>query len=277
MNLDLVVDWISGPGLQIVLIAIGATLAARGARAAFGEMPGRLWPNDKHARSLAQALSWLTVSLVWIVAVFMVLQRIGIPLTTFVAPATVAGVAVGFGAQRIVADLLSGFFLFTERQLADGDLVRISQPGQTAGVTGTVEALTLRTTRLRTLSGEVVFVPNGEIRQLTNLSMDWGRIVLDVPITAGTDVDEALHILRSTAGEMHTDERWSEVLLGEPVATVESIDADNVTLRLLTRTRPGEQFAAAAELRRRVVERMRLEGLTTVGPLAAEASAADRS
>lgn len=277
MRLGELVDWIDGPGLEIVLILLGAVLAARLARTAFGEMPGRFWSGDKHARSVAQALSWLTVSLVWTVAVFMVLQRLGVPLTSFVAPATVAGVAVGFGAQRIVADLLSGFFLFTERQLADGDLVRISAPGQTTGVTGTVEALTLRTTRLRTLSGEVVFVPNGEIRQLTNLSMDWARVVLDVPFGVGVDVDQVLRVLRATASEMHDEERWTDIVMGEPVATVESIDADNVTVRLLTRTRPGEQFAVAAELRRRVVDRVRQEGLTTAGPLASEATMAARS
>lgn len=277
MTFEPVTDWLAGAGLEILLVLIGAVLAARVARAVFGDLPHRLWSRDKHARSLGQALSWLGVALVWLVAVFMVVQRLGVPLTSFVAPATVVGVALGFGAQRIVSDLLSGFFLFAERQLADGDLVRISAPGTTAGVTGTVEALTLRTTRLRTLGGEVVFVPNGEIRQLTNLSMDWGRVVLDVPFGAGVDVDAALRILRGTATGMHEDERWKDVLLGEPVATVESIDADNVTLRVLTRTRPGEQFAAASELRRRVVERVRQEGLTTTGPLASEGLAAARS
>ena len=146
-------------------------------------------------------MAWLATATIWVIAIMMILLRFNVPLTSVVPPATIIGVAVGFGAQRIVADLLSGFFLFAERQLGYGDVVRISPPGTTAGVTGTVEELTLRTTRLRTRSGEVVFVPNGEIRQVTNLSMDWALIVVDVFLHDDVDLERAVEVLE-TAGSV---------------------------------------------------------------------------
>ncbi len=126
------------------------------------------------------------------------------------------GVTVGFGAQRLVQDLFSGFFLLAEHQLAVGDVIRISAPGTTEGVGGTVEEITLRVTRLRTLKGEVVFIPNGEIRQVTNLSVEWARLVLDVPLRPDEDFNRAITVLRDVCKEMWADERWAVVLLENP-------------------------------------------------------------
>src|SRR4029077_12578152 len=127
----------------------------------------------------------------------LVLQLFGVPLTTLVAPATVAGVAVGFGAQRIVQDLLAGFFMIAERQYGFGDVIRISSLGATTGVTGTVEDVTLRGTRMRTVNGGVVIVPNGHMSQVTSLSRDWARAVVDVPVPATADVNRVTEILRA--------------------------------------------------------------------------------
>jgi small-conductance mechanosensitive channel len=268
MTLDDLSHWARSSGLQIVLIIIGSVLLARLVHAVLERAPGRFGGSDRHSRAVAQALAWLVDALITVVASVLVLQRLNVPLTSFVAPATVAGVAIGFGAQRVVADLLSGFFMFAERQLGYGDVVRISQPGQTSGVTGTVEALTLRTTRLRTLSGEVVFVPNGEIRQLTNLSMDWARVVLDIPFSAEADLETGIALLRAASQAMRDDGHWQDLLMGEPVIRgVETLDVDTVTVRLLVRTPPGSQFEVAGELRRRIAEALRREGMSTAGPV----------
>jgi small conductance mechanosensitive channel len=268
VTLDDLSRWARSSGLEILLVVIGALLLARLVHALLERAPGRFGGSDRHSRAVAQALTWVIDALITVIATVIVLQRLNVPLTSIVAPATVAGVAIGFGAQRVVADLLSGFFLFAERQLGYGDVVRISQPGQTAGVTGTVESLTLRTTRLRTLSGEVVFVPNGEIRQLTNLSMDWARVVLDVPFSADADLEAGIGLLRSVTAAMREDGYWREQLLGEPVIRgVETLDVDNLTVRLLVRTPPGRQFEVAGELRRRIAEALRREGVTTAGPV----------
>jgi small conductance mechanosensitive channel len=268
VSVDDLTHWSRGAGLEIVLIFLGAVLVGRFARWVALRMPSRLHRRDKHMFALAQALAWLATATVWVVAAMLILLKFNLPLTSVVPPATVAGVAVGFGAQRLVADLLSGFFMFAERQLGYGDVVRISQPGQTSGVTGTVEALTLRTTRLRTLSGEVVFVPNGEIRQLTNLSMDWARVVLDIPFSAEADLETGIALLRAASQAMRDDGHWQDLLMGEPVIRgVETLDVDTVTVRLLVRTPPGSQFEVAGELRRRIAEALRREGMSTAGPV----------
>src|SRR5258708_17034663 len=127
-----------------------------------------------------------------------ILARLGIPATSLVAPPAVAAVALGFGAQRIVQDLLAGFFIITERQYGFGDLIRLSVPSLPDPAIGTVEDVTLRVTTVRTAGGEVVITPNGQISQATNLSRDWARAVVDVPVPAAAAVNPATDVLRLT-------------------------------------------------------------------------------
>src|SRR4029078_6977921 len=134
-------------------------------------------------------------------------------------------------------DLLAGFFLFSERQFGIGDLIRLSQPGSTAGVTRTVGELSLRVAKRRRASGEFVVVPNSALRQVTNLSKDWSRVVLDIPVAATEDLDQATSVLLGAASSMSEDPAWAGMLLGEPVvAGVETIEVGYVRLRLLVRT-----------------------------------------
>ncbi len=132
----------------------------------------------------------------------MVADRFGLPLATLIPTATVAGVALGFGAQRVPHDIVSGFFLLAEHQMAIGDWVTIAARGTVGGVGGNVEQITLRVTRLRTIEGEVVFVPDGEIRQLTSQSIGWVRSVVDVPLRPEGDLAPALSTLRKVSDEM---------------------------------------------------------------------------
>ena len=190
------------------------------------------------------------------------LDRLGIPLTTLVAPATVIG--IGFGAQQVVGDLLAGFFLFSERQFGIGDLIRLSVPGQPTGITGTVEELTLRVTKVRTAQGELVVVPNSALRQVTNLSKDWSRAVIDIPVSVAEDLDQVTSLLKDVVAAMARDPRWSDLLLGDPVvAGVEAIDVGYVQLRLIARTLPGRQFEVAREIRLRAATALRAAGITS--------------
>jgi small conductance mechanosensitive channel len=207
----------------------------------------------KHERAVAQLLGWCGVVLVYLVAFFLVLQRLNVPITSLVAPATLLGAALGFGAQRLVQDLLSGFFIFAERQYGYGDIIRIAQPGETVGIAGTVEEVTLRTTKLRTDSGELIVIPNGEIRQVTNLSKDWARVVLDIPLAADTDVPKATDVLRRVGEELTEDEAWSGLLLDPPsVMGIERLGVGILHLRFVARTLPGRQWDVARELRGRI-------------------------
>jgi moderate conductance mechanosensitive channel len=280
-------DWLRNGLLPTVVLLLGAVLVARFVqwvtrryRASLDEQAratiesGRAVSEaTKRSRAVAQAIEWTLVSLTYFVAGVLAIRQLGVPLPTLVAPATVAGVALGFGAQQVVGDLLAGFFLFSEHQFGIGDLIRLSQPGQTTGVTGTVEELTLRVTKLRTATGEFVVVPNSALRQVTNLSKDWSRVVLDIPIRATEDLAAATDVLRDAARSLAEDDAWSSLLLGAPVMSgVETIEVGYVQLRLVVRTLPGRQFDVSRELRYRCAAALQEAGISTA-PLADESAA----
>ena len=189
-------------------------------------------------------------------------QRLGVPMSGLVAPAAVAGVALGFGAQRLVQDVLSGFFVITERQYGYGDVVRLSVVGIGAPVQGTVEDVTLRVTQLRTVNGEVVITPNGQIVQATNLSRDWARAVIDVPVPSSADVSTVTAILQDVGTAAYADDELRPLLLDAPtVMGVESIEVGTLNIRIVARTLPGKQFQVGRMMRARIADALRIEGI----------------
>jgi moderate conductance mechanosensitive channel len=276
MTFDDLERWGRSDGLEALLLVLGVILLARLVRWVADRLISRadernerarqtgVVPSEKskHEGALVQVGAWTAVFVVYFVGSLLVLERLNVPLTSLVAPATVAGVAIGFGAQRLVQDLLSGFFLFAERQYGFGDVIRIAPPGDPAGISGTVEEVTLRTTKLRTLNGELIVIPNGEIRQVTNLSKDWARVVLDVPLRADADVPAATEILHRIAEELAEDETWSALLLDRPsVMGVETISVGFLQLRFVARTLPGKQWEVARELRGSIALAFREAGI----------------
>jgi len=271
-----VAHWIRTSGLQILLLALGAELLSRfvhwvswryrqsidaEVRAQI-EQGGVATEHAKRARTVAQVIEWAVKSLIYFLAGILIFNRTGVPLSGLVAPATVAGAAIGFGAQQMVQDLLAGFFLLAERQFGVGDLVRLAQPGQTVGISGTVEEVTLRVTKLRTVQGELVFIPNGSLRQVTNLSKEWSRVVVDIPVPTNQDLEKATTVLREVAASMGQDPQWKDLLLGDPVlAGVENIEVGYVQLRLIARTLPGKQFEVGRELRLRAAVALQEAGI----------------
>jgi moderate conductance mechanosensitive channel len=234
---------------------------------------GVLPEHTKRARAMAQAAELAVTSVVYFVAALLILAKFGLPLSSLVPPATIIGVALGFGAQQIVADVLAGFFILSERQFGVGDLVQLAQPGQTTGVRGTVEEVTLRVTKLRTVQGELVFVPNSALRQVTNLSREWSRVVVDVPIPVSQDLDAATEVLREAVRELWDDPVWHDVLLGEPiVAGVENIEVDHLQLRVIARTLPGKQFDVGRALRLKIAIALQHAGIASAAPVTASAS-----
>jgi small-conductance mechanosensitive channel len=269
-----VVAWLRSSGLEIVLLITGAVLLTRFATWLGAWITERIDAHaqetdalvrseaSKHRHAVAQVLTWVTLVLIYCVTAVLIVQRLGVPLTGFVAPATIAGVAVGFGAQRIVQDILAGFLIITEKQYGFGDVIRISAPGTPHPVTGTVEDVTLRTTRVRTVDGEVVITPNGQIAQVTNLSRDWARAVVDVPVPATVDVNRVTEILRQVGIEAYEDPDLHPLLLDPPsVMGVESIEVDQFAVRLVARTLPGKQFDVGRALRSRIARAFLSEGI----------------
>ena len=183
-------------------------------------------------------------------------------MASLVAPAAVVAVALAFGAQRIVQDILAGFFIITERQYGFGDLISVAVPNVSNPATGTVEDVTLRVTTVRTASGEVVIIPNGQITQVTNLSRDWARAVVDVPVPAAVEVNRVSDLLRQIAAEAHTEPDLRRLLLDPPaVMGVQSIDVDHFQVRLVARTLPGRQFEVERILRARIASGFLREGI----------------
>jgi small-conductance mechanosensitive channel len=277
--LDDLLEWLSGHGLEIVLIILASVLLARfvtwTGRRITDSIDRRSTGGDalvrseaaKHRHSLTQVITWTLVVLIYTVAAFFVLDRLGVPVTGLVAPATVLGVGLGFGAQRIVGDVLAGFFIITERQYGFGDVCSIQVVGGGDPARGTVEDVTLRVTRLRSADGEVITLPNGQIVKVVNLSRDWARAVVDVPVPATVDVGQVNDILRGVGREAFADPALRPLLLDEPsVMGVESLGLEEVNVRMVARTLPGKQFEVGRDLRARVVLAFRRQGVTVPPP-----------
>jgi small conductance mechanosensitive channel len=271
-----ITTWLRGRGLEIVLLVLGAVLLARFVTWCGRRITERLddastdedavvrSESAKHRQAVAQVLTWVAIAFIWCVTGVQVLERLGVSLASLVAPAAVLGAAVGFGAQQVVRDLLAGIFIILERQYGYGDVVHISAVGFTEGAIGTIEEVALRTTRLRTPNGELVVVSNGEIVQVTNLSRDWARAVVDVPLPVGVDLVRANDLLRKVGEDAFEDDTLRPLLLDAPtVMGVESFEVDQVNLRMVARTQPGKQFEVARELRARIAVAFQGEGLVT--------------
>ena len=275
--------WLRGSGLEIVLLILGAVLLARFTRWIGARITKRIDAAStdgdalvrseaaKHRHAIAQVIMWLAIALLWCVAGVLILGRLGVPLASLVAPSAVIGAALGFGAQQVVRDYLAGLFIIAERQYGFGDVVHVSAIGFVEGATGTIEEVALRVTRLRTPDGEVVVIPNGQIVQVTNLSRDWARAVVDVPLPADVDVVRASELLRQTGEAAFQDEQLRPLLLDAPtVMGVESFDVDQVNLRMVARTLPGKQFEIGRELRTRVAVAFQREGIGAAADLTTE-------
>lgn len=191
--------------------------------------------------------TWLIVG----TATLLVLGEFHINLAPLLAGAGVAGIAVGFGAQNLVRDVVAGFFVLVEDQYGVGDVI------DAGPATGTVERLTLRSTQLRDLKGTVWHIPNGSITRVGNQSQNWSRAVVEVPLPAGTDVRLARRIITDVAEKMGDEPEWRSEMRPDGRAEVQgvtSMTADSVTLRVVVDTKPKAQWAIERELRLRIVE-----------------------
>ncbi len=269
-------DWLLTSGLHIILLLIGAVLAARFVTWAAQKVSERLdvgfaesdalvrSETTKHRQAVASVISWVSVVLIAIGVAVQMADILNVSAKGLVAPATVIGAALGFGAQQLVKDLLSGFFIIVEKQYGFGDLVELTIQGSTTDAAGTVEDVTLRVTRLRSPDGEVFTVPNGQVVKSVNLSKDWARAVVDIPVQTSADLNLVNEVLHQECERARDDEVLGELLLDAPtVMGVERIEVDTVTLRLVARTLPGKQFEAGRQLRALVIRALARSGVVT--------------
>lgn len=201
----------------------------------------------QRARTVGAVLRSLTTASIWTIASLMVLSEFNVNLGPLIAGAGIAGVALGFGAQSLVKDFLTGTFMLLEDQFGVGDTIDCGE------ATGVVEGVSLRTTRLRDVEGTVWHVPNGQIVRIGNKSQEWSRALLDVEVAYDTDLEAAKQLIKRVADEVWRDDILRTSVIDEPeVWGVEHFGPDGITIRLVVKTRPADQWKVMRELRQRL-------------------------
>jgi small conductance mechanosensitive channel len=248
-------------GVKIVVIVVAALAVIRAATLAIGAVGQRVgverdleW--QRRTSTLAGILSRLVSSVVWFVALLMLLRELSIDVLPLITGAGIAGLAIGFGAQNLVRDVISGFFLILEDQIRVGDAARINN------VTGSIEQVSLRTIVLRDGEGAVHVFPNGTVNALANLSKHFSFAIVDLKVAYEEHLERVFGTIREVGAAMRQDPHWAPLLLADlEVLGVESIDDGRVTIRSKFRTLPLNSGKVANELRKRLLGAMIARGI----------------
>ena len=252
----LLLQWAVTHGVNIAIILVGAFIVVRAANLAIEHLQFKLgrrhvatdleW--QRRAATLGGILTSLVTVTVTFVAVLMVMRELTIDVVPILTGAGIAGLAIGFGAQNLVRDVISGFFLILEDQVRVGDLARIN------GVAGTVEQINLRTIVLRDVEGAVQVFPNGTITALANLSKQFAYAVVDVRVAYSENIDRVLGTIKEVGAAMEKDAVWGPLVLAPlDVVGIESLVDGAATIRVKFKTQPLNQGRIANELRRRLM------------------------
>lgn len=221
--------------------------------------------NLQRVATLTGALSTAGVVVIWTIAALIVLGNLNVNLAPLLASAGVAGVALGFGAQSIVRDTLSGFFILLENQFGVGDVIELQTTG--GAVAGKVESLTLRVTTLRAFDGTLHLVPNGNIQLVSNKSRGWARAIVDVRVAYGEDVERVRSILDELFEELRSDPTLSDwIREGPSVLGVDQMADYALVVRVIADTRPSKRWDTERQLRERIARRLDAEGIRTPLP-----------
>lgn len=246
--------WLLNHGTPIALIVILTWIARRILKIAISRFEKSLeqkgvvaTEREKRSKTLSGIISTTISAIIYTVALMMIITECGVDIAPLIAGAGIAGLAIGFGAQSLVKDVISGFFLIMEDQIRVGDVANV------AGVGGLVESINLRTTRLRDVEGKVHIIPNGSIVVATNLTKDWSRALVEIGVAYKENVDNVISVLKEVGEELRNDPAFKEVIL-EPM-TVQGLDSfgdSSINIRLFFKTIPIKQWEVAREFRKRV-------------------------
>lgn len=265
-------DWVSGafaPAISIIAIVLISFLILRLMRSIVRRTISRLIERgDQPTREVtlkANTLTYVIESagrlIVIVVAGMMVLSNLGFNIAPLIASAGVAGIAIGLGAQSLIKDFINGFFILLEDQFSIGDVISVNDNS------GLVEQLNLRRTGLRTLDGAFIIIPNGDIRTVTNKTKGWSRAMIDVDVSYDDDVDYAMAVLRDLLDDFQEDPEFGPVITAPAEITgVEALGPYQVTIRVLVKTLPAEQWRVQRELRRRIKRAFERAGITMPYP-----------
>jgi len=266
-----VVTWLIEHGIPILIIlAVGAVLwfalnkflppivRRSVARTKYKESKEGL---EKRTNTLLSIFKGMGRILIVIIAIMMILDEVGVPVAPVLAGFGIAGVAIGFGAQYLIRDLIAGIFIILENQYRMGDVVRV------ADIAGLVEGITLRKTVLRDLDGIVHHVPNGEIRVASNFTRHFSRVNLNISVGYGTDLDHAISVINRVGKELAEDEKWRKVIKTPPqVLRVDNLGDSGIDIKILGDVKPIEQWGVMGELRLRLKKAFDAEGIEIPWP-----------
>jgi small conductance mechanosensitive channel len=263
-TLKTLTSWLTTSGIKIVGILIGLVILSQMSRWIAKWMEKFVYEKDplqaseakKRAHTLGNILRHAFLIIITFIAVLMILGELGIQLGPLLATAGIGALAIGFGAQGLVKDVIGGFFIILENQYRIGDVIEV------AGVSGLVESVSLRKTVLRDLQGKVHTIPNGEIKVVSNFSKEWSRSVLDLGISYRDDIDQIVDLLIRIGKEMESEEPYKSAIL-EPlqVLGVEKFDESQMVIRMMVKTAPLKQWDVGRELRRRIKIRFDEKGI----------------
>lgn len=254
-NADEIYLWLATHGVRILVILALALLSTkvvsfitrRIEKVVEDEDPTTLSEREKRAATLGRIIRHTWLVLVSVIAVMMVLNESGIEIGPMLAGLGIAGLAIGFGAQTLVKDVINGFFILLENNFRVGDVVKVGD------VSGLVESMSLRVTTLRDLEGKVHVIPNGSIDIVTNMTKEWSRVVLNVGVAYKEDVDRVSELLKKIGEELFEDPQF-EPLIMEPleVLGLDNFGDSSIDIRVIMKTQPLKQWAVGRELRRRI-------------------------
>lgn len=264
---DSVYEWLSQPAAIVALRIVSVLLVGfvltrvlkRGVKKVEGKVSEHTTPirTLQRTQTLAKVLSSAGIILIWVFAAIYVVASLGFNLAPLLAGVSIIGLAVGFGAQNLVRDIVTGFFILFEDQYGVGDVVQVNEVA-----TGKVEQLTLRLTGLRDLDGTMHYISNGTITHVANRTKDWSRAVIDVGVSYKADQDHTRRVLEEIALECKNDEALGRSLYSVPeVLGVEQLGNYDVVWRLLAETKPGRQWDIARQIRERIKDRFDEEGI----------------
>ncbi|NND77884.1 MAG: mechanosensitive ion channel family protein [Flavobacteriales bacterium] len=248
--------WLVDHGVKVVLIVIGAIILnivlrkvmERAIRIAI--IPGKDDSRDSEVKRedtlIKIFLGILRISII-LIASLMVLAEMGLMIAPIIAGAGIVGLAVGFGGQYLIRDIISGFFIIIENQYRVGDVVNFD------GTSGTVEDISIRMTTLRDLDGTIHHVPHGEIKKVANLSKHFARVNLDIGVAYDSDMEKVMQVVNETGNALAADPEWKDRIISAPqFLRVNKFDDSAIIIKVLGETQPSDQWAVSGEFRRRI-------------------------
>lgn len=258
-------QWLINHGIKIAVIVIAAILIKSIAKksiqrivkaATHSDRPGTDEGEIKRMNTIVRIFSWTVSVLITVIAFMMIAQELGIQIAPLLASAGIVGVAIGFGGQYLVRDVITGFFLIFENQYRIGDVVNME------GLGGVVEDISLRVTTLRDMNGTVHYIPHGEIKKVSNLSKQFAKVNLNVRVSYRTDLNKLIEVINRVGSELASDPNWKDLIDEAPAfLRVDSFDDSAISVKIVGVTKPLQQWSVTGELRKRIKEAFDAEGI----------------